>query len=528
MAGSALLLAALLAATPFADSTRCLACHNGITTPAGEDVSIGRDWRTSMMANAARDPYWQAAVRRETLEHAAASAAIQNECSACHMPMMRYDAKQAGAMGEVFAHLPIGAVATPAAGLAADGVSCTLCHRIARGGGPQFNAGFTIDESPAVFGGAQIPAGNARVMSSATGFTPTASNHLVMPWVCASCHTLYTHALDENGNDAGTLPEQVPYLEWRQSTYHGRRMCASCHMPVVADAQVPFTSVLGTPRPGFARHQFRGGNFFLARLFARYGPELGVVAPPQELELSARRTLDHLAAEAASLAIENAAVQDGALAAEIVVTNLAGHKLPTAYPSRRVWLHLRVVDAAGAVVFESGRFAKDGSIEGNDNDADSSRFEPHHAVIASPDDVQIYEAVLGDAKGRVTTGLIAAVRYLKDNRVLPEGFDKRNAHEDVRVHGEADADDDFHGGSDRVRVAIDVGAAAGPFRVEAELLYQPVGYRWAHNLRAHDAAEIARFVTMYEGMASASATQLARVEVALVDAGRSEDAIPHR
>ena len=49
--------------THFETSDRCVACHNGMTTPTGEDISIGVDWRTSIMANAGRDPYWMAAVR---------------------------------------------------------------------------------------------------------------------------------------------------------------------------------------------------------------------------------------------------------------------------------------------------------------------------------------------------------------------------------------------------------------------------------------------------------------------------------
>ena len=57
----------------FVTSDHCLACHNGLEGPAGQDISIGSDWRASMMANASRDPYWQAAVRREVLEHPAAA-----------------------------------------------------------------------------------------------------------------------------------------------------------------------------------------------------------------------------------------------------------------------------------------------------------------------------------------------------------------------------------------------------------------------------------------------------------------------
>ena len=92
--------------THFQTSDRCIACHNGLSTSTGEDISIGYNWRTSMMANAARDPYWQAGVRREIIDHPTAKAAIEDECSICHMPAARYEAKLAGREGEIFSHLP--------------------------------------------------------------------------------------------------------------------------------------------------------------------------------------------------------------------------------------------------------------------------------------------------------------------------------------------------------------------------------------------------------------------------------------
>jgi hypothetical protein len=64
-----------------------------------------------------------------------------------------------------------------------------------------------------------------------------------------------------------------------------------------------------------------------------------------------------------------------ALEAALTVTNAGGHKLPTAYPSRRLWIQLTVHNAAGAVVFESGRFNNNGAIEGNDNDSDNDDKE---------------------------------------------------------------------------------------------------------------------------------------------------------
>src|SRR4051794_23472553 len=53
----------------FSHSDNCIACHNNLAGPAGADVSIGTTWRSTMMANSARDPYWQASVRRETIDH---------------------------------------------------------------------------------------------------------------------------------------------------------------------------------------------------------------------------------------------------------------------------------------------------------------------------------------------------------------------------------------------------------------------------------------------------------------------------
>ncbi len=77
---------------------------------------------------------------------------------------------------------------------------------------------------------------------------------------------------------------------------------------------------------------------------------------------------------------------------DVKITQLAGHKLPTAYPSRRVWLHVVLTDRNGRIVFESGTFQTDGAIAGNDNDADPAQFEPHYAQIETSDQVQIYES----------------------------------------------------------------------------------------------------------------------------------------
>src|SRR5262249_41881845 len=139
-----------------------------------------------------------------------------------------------------------------------------------------------------------------------------------------------------------------------------------------------------------------------------------------------------------------------------------------------------------------------------------ARFEPHYSEISSSDQVQIYESIMADQSGAVTTALLSAVRYVKDNRLLPQGFDKRTAHKDIAVHGAALEDEDFTDAGDRVRYSIALGAAPGPFRIEAERWYQQISYRWASNLRPYSAEEPRRFTEYYDSMAPASAVMLVR------------------
>ena len=69
---------------------------------------------------------------------------------------------------------------------------------------------------------------------------------------------------------------------------------------------------------------------------------------------------------------------------------------------------------------------------GVDADADRATFEPHYDLITSPDQVQVYEAIMGNNLNEVTYTLLRGADYLKDNRLLPQGFDKATAPSDVR------------------------------------------------------------------------------------------------
>jgi len=512
----------------FTPSQDCMACHNSLIGPGGEDVSIGASWRASIMANASRDPYWQAGVRRETIDHPMHKADIEDECSICHMPMMRAQAQMVGRKGEVFAHLPIGKGEGDDEQLAADGVSCTLCHQITneRFGTRESFVGRFVLNTPqpgakrTMFGPFEIDKGRTALMRSVTGVQPGQGTHVQQSELCATCHTLVTQAFGDAGEVIGSIPEQVPYQEWLHSAYREQRTCQSCHMPEVP-GMTRMSSTLGEMREGVHRHTFVGGNFFMLRMLNRYRGELGVAALPQELDASATRTLQQLGSESAQVVVSHSEIVGGQLQFDVDVKNTTGHKLPTGYPSRRAWLHVIVRNAQGQPVFESGAIAADGHIDGNDNDRDPARFEPHYTEIRRADEVQIYESIMGDARRTPTTGLLNATSFLKDNRLLPRGFDKATAERDIAVVGEALADRDFTDGGDRVRYTVPVGSAPGSLQIDVELRYQPIAYRWAQNLKTYDAFEPKRFVGYYEAMASGSSTVLANTHVPVEPASRT-------
>ena len=80
----------------FSASGACSFCHTNMVDEAGTDVSIDTQWRSTMLANAARDPYWLATVRSETSQAPQLNADIQKKCATCHMPMAEFSSVAEG------------------------------------------------------------------------------------------------------------------------------------------------------------------------------------------------------------------------------------------------------------------------------------------------------------------------------------------------------------------------------------------------------------------------------------------------
>jgi len=474
--------------TLFSTVGQCSACHTGLKTSAGTDISIDTDWRSTMMANSARDPYYRASVRREILANPKYDEFIQNKCSTCHVPMAHFTTAAAGGKTAMLDKGVFNA-ANPDHTLALDGVSCTVCHQIQAeklGSEASFSGGLVFDEVTAsgkrqIFGQFPVAENWVSVMNAASGFVPLQAGHTEQSALCATCHNLFTPYITNDGQVSQELfPEQMPFTEWENSAYTQTASCQSCHMPDAGEAAA-ISSVNPEKRSPFCQHQFIGGNQFMLNLLKTNAEPLEVTATDNQFEETIRLTDNQLSTKTAELSVKPGG-QGSTLDLDIKITNLAGHKFPTSFPSRRVWLHVQVEDAGGTVVFESGGWNDTGAIIGNVNDDDAMQFEPHYQLITKADQVQIYETIIGDPDGNVTTTLLRAQHYIKDNRLLSAGMEKEKIPPEIAVQGQAAQDEDFSAGGDSVNYAIQL-PGSGTYSVSVELLYQSVGYRWAENLR---------------------------------------------
>ena len=239
-------------------------------------------------------------------------------------------------------------------------------------------------------------------------------------------------------------------------------------------------------RAHYRRHALRGGNAYLLDRLSEHAAWLNAGITAEELAGAAAATRAFLG-RAARLELKETR---GALA--VTVINETGHKLPTGYPTRRMWLHVVALDAAGAVVFETGRFdARAGTLldgEGRRLDGPEAIL-PHRTELAGADDPIVWEAVPVDARGRRTHLLLGTAAIAKDNRILPAGW--RAAHPDAartRAIG-VEGDRDFAPGRDTVAIRLPAAART----VRAQLLYQAIPPETIESYDPRSGPEAARF-----------------------------------
>ncbi len=504
----------------FVGSSRCAVCHELLSDRMGNDMSISGHWRSTMMANAAKDPLWQAKVSSEVKRNPALKKVIEKKCSTCHMPMAWTQAYKESAE-QLMLDKGFLSPKNDLHAAALDGVSCSLCHQIRDenlGQKESFSGKFVIDTGKngperEIFGPYKNPL--QEVMQKAVNYTPTYGPQINDSALCATCHTLFTPYVDAQGNVAGEFPEQVAYLEWQHSEYGvnsaqrydigenpGKGMiCQECHMPHSEEGGVyiaKWTPPKAEAKDHFSQHHFVGGNVFMLNVLQENIGNLGLAASTAKFEDTKERTMHQLQRTTAQLALAGLQNSSNELKAVLQVNNLVGHKFPTGIPARRAWIHFSVADSSGQVFFESGKPLADGRIEGNDADYDIMTYEPHYDRITRPDQVQIYEGIMLNTDNAVTYTLLRAAKFAKDNRLLPNGFTKSDASPDIAVFGGAAADANFVGGSDQVVYTVNTAGRKGPFTVTARLLFTAVAYPFVKDLeKDSELFEVSRFMQLY-------------------------------
>jgi hypothetical protein len=506
-------------------STTCAECHSSSPSAVAMRDSQGAAvapydlWRSSMMANASRDPLWRAAVSAEVAATPSRRAEIEEKCMSCHAPMGHRVGLESHETDSLL-HL-LDCVGQKAE-LARDGVSCTICHGISPEGlgtPATFSGKFELDPWRRIFGPHEDPFLNPMRMRS--GFTPTHGEHVVESRLCGSCHTLETHAFDADGAAREeTFLEQAVYLEWRNSAFVDEgdeegelaRSCQDCHLPTHDEHGVRTRTTIArnpggrdfprtVPRRPFGRHLLVGGNTLVLSMFRDHGEELGAAAPREAFEATLAATREQLQERTAAVEVE-AHREEGRLEVSVGVRNLTGHKLPTGHPTRRAWLRLLVRDGSGTVLFSSGATDDAGRLLGADgaplpSELAGGPVPPHRDVVRAADEVPIYEAVMADADGAPTFTLLRGTSWLRDDRLLPEGWSAEHPEAPRTAPVGTAGDTNFVGGGDRVRYELSLDAE-GPLSIEASLLYQPLGARWAAELLQVETPEMERFGALYE------------------------------
>lgn len=459
----------------FRASGACNQCHLAGDGPlmrdpiTDEDLSPGGQWRASMMALAARDPFYLA-VLSEQLQLADDREAVEAVCLRCHAPAGSEEALQVGA------HLGLDELLTGSsapANLGRDGVTCSLCHQIAEdnlGEVESFTGGFEVGFSRQMFGPHEGP--RTDPMEFFVEYTPTYSEHIGSSELCATCHTVIIPVLD-GGDHVGDFVEQAPYFEWLNSSL-GSTPCRSCHLPVVDSSGAPLATPIATypeslpTREPFGVHSFEGANAYMLQVLAEDVAWTGSDVTSAELTAAAARSVRHLET-AATLDVSASPSAEGHEIA-VLVENQTAHKLPTGYPGRRLWLHVVAKDDAGAPVFESGAWNDEGEIvDGAGLSLEPEEgFLPHVDVVSSESQVALWESVPGDWAGAPTYVPLAAVAYVKDNRILPDGWEDDGPYTDWTHTVGVSGDPSFGPGRDQVRFDVPASAAS----VEVELVYQ--------------------------------------------------------
>lgn len=486
----------------FATAGTCDGCHGSdpqgqaLVTPGMEDVNPIDDWVSTMMANSARDPFWRAQVSHEVITNPMHQVALEDKCTSCHAPMGRYSHYWESGQPTY----SIAQMTTDTFGL--DGVSCLACHAQSTGSTIEFSGAINFDTTRQIYG--QYPGPTTGPMAITIGFDVAYGPHIQESERCASCHTLVTQSVDLNGNFTGkSFFEQSTYHEWLNSSYPMMGSeCRTCHIPEINENVIISSNYTGlSPRRPYGKHHFQGANVFMLRMMREYRDSLDIAADTVSFDSTISRTERMLRQQTLEMQLTEAYRTADTVAFDLELTNLAGHKFPSGYPSRRAIVEFVVRDRNGDTLFASGVTGADYEVIGQD-----AGYEPHYNTINDPGQAQIYEFIMGDANGNVTTTLERADTLLKDNRLVPLGFTTTHSVYDTTLMGGAVlSDPDFNldgtvegSGADVVHYRIPMAGYTDSLVITARVWYQTVRPGWLDEMFANTSTEIDRFKSWFQ------------------------------
>ena len=436
---------------PLIEPTQCAACHGYYNT----DWEPYTRWNHSMMAQAARDPVFYAALAIAEQD----ATYVAESCLRCHAPMtwLRNQVKfnndaQSPQYGKLL----------PLADEQKLGVACHVCHRMVD---PIYQAGVSPSVDLSILNGLAtgIPpsAHNAAMvvdpmdrrrgpfdlqadwMNTSSGGWPGYHQFLQSPFhlssrMCATCHDVSSSHFTKQPNGSYTLnatgqapaaskldqfPEQRTFSEWSQSLFasgpvamsnrYGGNMtayssCQECHMQTITGQGCALEPPTRTNLP---QHNFNGANTWVLKAVRELYNDSDTELTQIGVDDSIARA-QFMLRQASDMQLTQS---HGVLNVRII--NFTGHKLPTGYnEGRRMWINVKFRDAGGNVMSERGAY-----------DATTA--------ILTDWNTKVYEAKMGpDAAMAALTGapegpafrLAISNKFYKDNRIPPMGFNNAN------------------------------------------------------------------------------------------------------
>ena len=437
--------------------SKCRMCHSKTASgPADPYFS----WRGGMMAQAARDPVFRAAlaVANQDVE------GVGEFCLRCHTPSAWLQERSTPPDGSALTRDDL------------NGVGCMLCHTLmdplseeAKGKAealpPGYGNGMLVVDSRNKVRGPYEQAKGSR------SHTELHSPYHASSELCANCHNVSNPL---QARDVKTQPPHAyghierTYSEWALSAFAAEGKsgtCQSCHYKPLEGGGTAARK--GSPhRDYFVPHGPVGGSTWVQDAILKLLPDQKSAA---EALAAAQQRAAAMLRSAATLQLTRAGQS-----LTIRVTNLTGHKLPTGYPEgRRMWINARFFNADGQLISENGIYT-------NITDSVGGK-EIRVPTLVHPEQTKVYESLPGISAAQAerhakkaggSFHFVLNDTTVKDNRIPPRGFsNKRFAEHQCAPFGAEYADGQHW---DDTTLAI----PEGTIRVEVRLMYQSVSWEY--------------------------------------------------